>query len=116
MKLEVLRVVVFEDIFGSVTVPDALDHAGVVALVTEDLAAQQLGVQGVECRVIGDITRGEDQRCLLLVERGHLRAEFCSTCSTHLANTTISSKSLSTLCSIHVLVYIYLIYLKKFLE
>ena len=49
VNLKVLRVVVFENMFGSVTVPDALDHAGVVALVTEDLAAQQLGGHGVEC-------------------------------------------------------------------
>ena len=49
MNLKVLRVVVFENMFRSVTVPDALAHAGVVALVTEDLAAQQLGGHGVEC-------------------------------------------------------------------
>ena len=48
-NLKVLRVVVFENMFRSVTVPDALAHAGVVALVTEDLAAQQLGGHGVEC-------------------------------------------------------------------
>ena len=49
VNLKVLRVVVFENMFRSVTVPDALAHAGVVALVTEDLAAQQLGGHGVEC-------------------------------------------------------------------
>ena len=46
VNLKVLRVVVFENMFRSVTVPDALAHAGVVALVTEDLAAQQLGGHG----------------------------------------------------------------------
>ena len=42
VNLKVLRVVVFENMFGSATVPDALDHAGIVALVTEDLVAQHL--------------------------------------------------------------------------
>ena len=70
--VQVLGIVVFEDVARSPAVPDALDHAGVVPGVTEDLTARQLGGQRVEGRVVGHVARSEDQRRLLLVEGGNL--------------------------------------------
>ena len=66
------RIVVFEDMFGSSAVPDALDHTRMVPGVGEDLAPGQLGGEGEQGRVVGHVAGGEDQGGLLLVQRRNL--------------------------------------------
>jgi hypothetical protein len=64
-----------EDVFLCAAVADAGDHRGVIGGVGEHRHARQLARQGRQCRIIGDITGGEDQRRLALVQFGELALE-----------------------------------------
>jgi len=74
--VEMVRVVVPEDVLRHARVLDALDHAGVVASVAEDLATRELTSQGEEGGVVGHVAGGEDQGGLLLVQGGQLRLQL----------------------------------------
>ena len=71
-----LDVVVTEDVLLAAAVADALDHRGVVLLVGEDHEARDQALQRRERRVIGDIGRGEEERCFLAVQIGKLGLEL----------------------------------------
>src|SRR4029077_13163162 len=67
---EVARVVVAEDLVLSATVPGALDHRGVVCGIGEDDTVRSLPSQRGNSRLIGHVSRREEQRSLLAVQVG----------------------------------------------
>ena len=76
LLLEMLDVVVAEDVLLAAAMADALDHRGVVLLVGEDHEARNEALQGGERRIVGDIGRGEEERCFLAVQIGKLGFEL----------------------------------------
>jgi hypothetical protein len=63
---------VAEDVLLGAAVADAGDHRGVIEGIGEHHHARQLTRQGRQCRIIGDIAGGEDQRRVAAVQIGEL--------------------------------------------
>ena len=61
-----------ENLVLGAAVPDALDHRGVVCGIGEDDTVRNLSGQRGNSRLIGDVSRGEEQRPLFAVEVGKL--------------------------------------------
>ena len=61
--------------FWQPAVADAFDHGGVVERVGKDQAARQQPAEDRECRLVGDVARGEEEGRLLAVELGELALE-----------------------------------------
>ena len=72
---EILGVVVAEDVLLGAAVADAGDHRGMVAGVGKHHRTRHLARQGRQRSVVGDISRGEDQRRLAAVQIGELVLE-----------------------------------------
>ena len=64
-----------EDLFLGAAVADAGDHRGVVERVRQHDRAGDLAGQGRQRRLVGDVTRGEDERRLAPVQVGELLFE-----------------------------------------
>ena len=76
LGLQVGEVVVAPDALLPATVADASDHRSVVLLVREHDAARHELLQRRQGGVVGDIRRGEKQRCFLAVEVGKLALQL----------------------------------------
>ena len=61
-----------KDLVVSAAMPDALDHRGVVCRVGKDDTVGNLSGQRGNSGLIRDVSRGEEQRPLLVVEVGKL--------------------------------------------
>jgi len=97
LGLEVRHVVVLpNDLFGA-RVTDTLNHRSVVQRVGEDDAAGELGADGSETSVVGDVTRGENEGCGLAVQRCDLifEREVDGTVSSDVSRSSCTS---SVLC------------------
>ncbi len=71
-----LHVVVAEDTLLAAAAPYACDHRGVVLLVGEDYEARDEMLDGGQCRIIGIVSGGEQERRLLAVQVGKLGLEL----------------------------------------
>lgn len=68
LRFKIGKIVVLEDHFLCTGVADALDHGGVVHAVAENDAVWNLGAEGGQGSIIGDVAGREDEGTVLPVE------------------------------------------------